>query len=123
MSVVHISTRLGKVTFQELFIDAFDEHVKAEPAVVERHDGMTRARRRHTGRLEHLPAQLLREITRILHRVVQVKLLEPMEGLPGGLSVKVDGERRAVFQRPETPRPALQTNRDIRITSRALDNA
>ena len=51
-----------------------------------------------------------------------MKLLEPMEGLPGRLSVKVDGERRAVVQRPETPRPALQANRDIRITSRALDD-
>src|SRR5881394_4565773 len=43
-----------------------------------------------------------------------------MEGLPGRSSVKVDGERRAVLQLPETPRRALQSNRNIRITSRAL---
>jgi hypothetical protein len=52
MSVVNISTRPEEVTFQELFVDAFDEHIIAEPAVVESR-GMTRGRRQHARRLDH----------------------------------------------------------------------
>ena len=76
MAVVNIAFGIFEVAPQKLLVDAFDQDVKAQPLAIQLDRRVRRARSGDAGGFEEFPADLFREVSRILHGIIQVQLFQ-----------------------------------------------
>ena len=111
-SVVEVAGGIGVVAGKEGTVEALFQHVEPEVPAIEREQGVRRARRRDAGPAVQVAADQLGHAAGILHRVVEVELVEPKDLLAGHELVGVQGEGRVFVDAPGGAGRALHAHAD-----------
>src|SRR5437588_9778374 len=93
-TVVKIALGRFEMTMNELFVPALQQNVEARLTIIDFNESMSSARTGHPHFQEQFARQRLRQVTRILHRIVQADLLQSMKPLAGRKLAEVERDRR-----------------------------
>ena len=120
-AVVEVALAVGEPAREEALVEALLQHVQAHVALVDAHACVRDAHRRIAGGAEDLGAQPIRDEARILHRIVEVELLEPVKERRAFELVELDGQCRAVVEVAVAARCALELDAATRREALAVD--
>src|SRR5947209_13891498 len=108
-----MASRAAEMLAEKIFVHRFDEHIKAEIAPVQFHEGMCHARSRQTGIAKKARRHVLREIAAVLAGIVEQELAHARVGLVWNKFVETHRETRFLVQRSKAAH-ALQVDGDVR---------
>src|SRR4051812_17471997 len=100
-TIEKISIRIFEMALQQLFVPALDEDEKAQSAPIQFYRRVCGARSWNSCGEEQFARNLLGNVTGILHRIVQVNLLQAMEFLPLGSLIEIQGQGRLAIDGPK----------------------
>src|SRR5881409_2057435 len=95
---------------EKLLVPPLHQHVEAKIPPVELNQRVAGSRRRDARRQKHLAANLLAQITGVLHGIVQMYLLQAMKALALSRPLEVQRQRRLVIQGSKTAQTAFEMN-------------
>ena len=114
-SVVQVAVRIAEIESQELLVEAFLQHIKAEVAPIKPDPRETDARGRHIGFTEQRAAKMFGHIARILHGIVEVDFVQAVKFLVLLELLKIQRERWLVIKAAETAGRAFEMDADIGV--------
>src|SRR5439155_12550723 len=115
VGIVQISIDSLEINPQEVLRESFLEHVQTQFAAIQFNQRVGDPRSRHPGGAKQFAGNLLVDIARVLHRIVQVDFTQTVESLTAAESAKIQCQPRLTVQAAKTAGRTLQVNTNLRI--------
>ncbi len=117
---IEVAPGIFEVSFQEIGVVGLEQDVETHFAAVEFDHRVGGAWGGHAGVAEHLVAEPLGQVSRILDGVVEMELLEPMKKVARLKFVEIEGEAGLVIDLAEAAGRAFEMDADVFVDLVAL---
>jgi hypothetical protein len=114
-TVVKVAVGVLEIPLEKRLPPALGQNVKTQVAPIEQDRGVIGTRHRDARGVEQFAADNLADARRILPRVVQRNLAEPVELLALGVLVEIQRQCRALIKMLETARGPFEVHGDIGV--------